>query len=289
MEKHSNKKQQPFSINCKGRLLIIDKPIVMGIINATPDSFYNQGKYSSLSEILMLSEKMLRDGAKIMDVGGMSTRPGANEISEDEECKRVIPIVSSLKKQFPETFISIDTYRSRVAKEAILAGADIVNDISSGNEDEKIISVCTKYQTPYIAMHKQGTPRTMQMNPKYQNVTLDIFDYFSKQLAYFKQKQLHDVIVDVGFGFGKTIEHNYQLLKQLAFFKQLQKPILVGISRKSMIAKPLQIQPQDALNGTSALHFIALQNGANILRVHDVKEAMQCITLHGYYQNAPDF
>ncbi|KXK41809.1 MAG: dihydropteroate synthase [Bacteroidetes bacterium OLB11] len=289
MGKFTDKKQQPFSINCKGRLLIINKPIVMGIINATPDSLYNQGKNSSLSEILMLSEKMIQDGAKIIDVGGMSTRPGAEEISEDEECKRVIPIVSSLKKQFPESFISIDTYRSRVAKEAILAGADIVNDISAGDEDNNIISVCTKFQTPYIAMHKQGTPRMMQVNPQYENVTLDIFDYFSKHIAHFKQKNLHDVILDVGFGFGKTIAHNYQLLKQLAFFKQLQKPILVGISRKSMIAKPLQIQPQDALNGTSALHFMALQNGANILRVHDVKEAMQCITLHGYYQNAPDF
>ncbi len=289
MSNHQEKIETVYTLNCKGRILLIDKPIVMGIVNVTPDSFYNQGENSSLKDILILVEKMLHDGAKIIDVGGISTRPNADEISVDEELKRVIPIIFTLRKKFPDIFISIDTYRSNVAEEAILAGADIVNDISSSDEDEHIISVCKNHQTPYIAMHRQGTPKTMQVNPQYQNVSLDIFDYFSKKINFFKQQQIYDIIVDVGFGFGKTVEHNFQLLKQLSFFKQLQKPILVGISRKSMICKPLHVNPKNALNGTTALHILALQNGANILRVHDVKEAVQCVTLYEYYQNAADF
>lgn len=271
------------TLNCKGRLLSFGKPIVMGIVNVTPDSFYNQGKDSSLKEILLNVEKMLNQGATIIDVGGMSTKPNADNITTDTELSRVVPVIENIKKNFPDCFLSIDTYRSIVSEQSVLAGADIINDISAGEEDDKIIDICVKYRVPYIAMHKQGTPQTMQLNPHYENVTLEIFDYLSKKIHGFKSKNLHDVIIDVGFGFGKTVAHNFQLLHQLSIFKQIRKPLLVGISRKSMICKPLQVNPPNALNGTTALHSFALQNGADILRVHDVKEAMECIKIYEYY------
>ena len=275
--------QIPFSLNCKGRLLSLAQPVVMGIINATPDSFFNKGKDNDENQILATVEKMLSEGATIIDIGGMSTRPGAAEISQKEELNRVLPIVEKVKNKFPDTYISIDTYRSEVARQAIEAGADIINDISAGEWDEEIITVAANYRVPYIAMHIQGKPDTMQQNPTYENVTEEIYDFLSKKIFECRKQNVHDVIVDVGFGFGKTVEHNFELLHHMAFFKNLHKPILAGISRKSMICKPLKVNPENALNGTTALHMLALQNGANILRVHDVREAIECIKLFELY------
>lgn len=256
----------------------------MGIVNATPDSFYNQGIENSERQILYLVEKMIAEGATLIDIGGMSTKPGAAEVSQDEELKRVIPVIEKVKDHFPDAFISIDTFRSEVAKLAIEAGADIINDISGAEWDATILNVAAEFKTPYIAMHIQGRPETMQQNPTYENVTTEVYDFFVKKIQQCRQMKVVDVIADPGFGFGKTVDHNYELLYNLPILKQLHIPILVGISRKSMICKPLKVNPVDALNGTSALHMLALQNGANILRVHDVKEAIQCIKLFENYQ-----
>lgn len=273
----------PFSINCKGRLLSWSQPIVMGIINATPDSFYNQGRDNTETQILQSVEKMLKEGASIIDIGGMSSKPGAEEINEAEELQRVIPIVEKVKSYFPETCLSIDTFRAEVAKQAIATGADIINDISAGSWDPEILSIAAKNKAPYIAMHMQGKPKNMQQNPTYGNICEEVYDFFVKTIHHCLDQGIYDVIVDVGFGFGKTLSHNYELLYNLSLFKNLHKPILVGISRKSMVCKPLHINPENALNGSTALHMLALQNGANILRVHDVKEAMECIKLYENY------
>ena len=275
--------QIPFSINCKGRMLSLAKPIVMGIVNATPDSFFNKGQENSLSELLLLTEKMLTAGASIIDVGGMSSRPGAAEISEHEELIRVIPLIENIKTRFPQAYISIDTYRSKVAKLAIEASADIINDISAGTFDIEILKIAAEYKTPYIAMHMQGKPINMQLQPSYEQVSQEVYDFFVHKIKQCHSYQINDVIVDVGFGFGKTVAHNAELLGHLALFKNLYKPLLVGISRKSMICKPLNISPAQALNGTTALHMLALQQGASILRVHDVKEAIECIKLYEIY------
>jgi len=268
-----------FTLNCKGRLLVIDRPIVMGIINVTPDSFYVGSRKSVTDDVLRQAEKMLTKGAAIIDIGGQSTRPGSTELTAEEELSRVIPAIEAICLRFPECFISIDTYHSAVAKEAVIAGASLVNDISSGTLDEKMIAVVASLQVPYIAMHMKGTPATMQQYANYEDVTLEVLDFFVKKTEECKQAGINDVIVDVGFGFAKTIQHNFTLLKNLSIFKIFQRPLLAGLSRKGTVYKTLRTTPEEALNGTTVLNTIALQNGAHILRVHDVKEAMEAVKL----------
>lgn len=267
------------TLNCKGRLLDISTPIVMGILNITPDSFYDGGRYNDLNTILKQAEKMLEEGAKIIDVGGMSSRPGALEVSVNEELERVIPVIKAIRGRFSEAFISIDTVWAKVAQEAVKAGADIVNDISAGSMDEALIPTVGTLNVPYILMHMQGKPQTMQDQPHYEDVATDILDFFIQKIAELRQNDIHDIVLDPGFGFGKTIEHNYTLLKKMSIFQITNLPLLTGISRKSMIYKVLNTTPDKALNGTTALNMIALQNGANILRVHDVREAVEVIDL----------
>lgn len=272
-----------FTLNCKGRLLIIDSPIVMGIINTTPDSFYSSSRKTTVDEALHTAEQMLNDGATILDIGGQSTRPGSEQISVDEELKRIIPVIEAINKNFPHSFISIDTYNSAVAQQAVNAGAIIVNDISGGLIDNKMLVTVANLTVPFVCMHMKGMPQNMQQNPVYQNVTKEILDFFIQQIEVCRIAGIHDVIIDPGFGFGKTIEHNFTLLNELTVFKMLHKPLLLGISRKSMIFKTLNVLPKDALNGTTSLNTIGLLNGANILRVHDVKEAMEAIKLVKLY------
>lgn len=267
------------SINCKGQLVSLETPKVMGILNVTPDSFFDGGLYKDAASILTQVEKMLTDGATFIDIGAYSSRPNAPHVSEEEEKQRLLPIVELILKKFPKALISVDTFRSEVAKEAIAIGAAIVNDISAGNLDGKMMETVGKLSVPYMMMHMQGTPKTMQQNPSYDDVMKDIIKELSAKVALAKSHKIHDIIVDPGFGFGKTIEHNYTILKQLRLFEMLDCPILAGVSRKSMIYKVLETSPKEALNGTSVLHTIALQNGASILRVHDVKEAVECVKL----------
>jgi dihydropteroate synthase len=272
------------TINCKGNLVDFSRPKVMGILNITPDSFYDGGKFQNEKEILLQTEKMLNEGASFIDVGAYSSRPGADWVSEQEELKRIVPVVILLLKEFPRILLSIDTFRSKVAIETVAAGAALINDISAGNMDRQMFKTIAQLQVPYIAMHMQGTPQTMQQNPNYENITTDLIHFFSKKIHQLHQLQIKDIIIDVGFGFGKTIEHNYQLLQDLSFFKSLNAPILAGISRKSMLYKTLGITAKDALNATSSANTIALLNGANILRVHDVKEAIECVKIVGQLQ-----
>ncbi|MFP2996582.1 dihydropteroate synthase [Spongiivirga sp. MCCC 1A20706] len=267
------------TINCKGTLIDLSSPKVMGILNITPDSFYDGGRYKNESDILFKTETMLNEGATFIDIGGYSSRPGAEHVSEDEELNRVIPIVTLLIKKFPEIIISVDTFRSEVAKKSIEVGAAIINDISAGNLDANMFGTIFEYQVPYIMMHMKGTPQNMQNDPEYDNLIKEMIYYFSEKSASARDHRINDIIIDPGFGFGKTLNHNYEILNNLELFKTLKKPILVGLSRKSMIYKMLNIAPKDALNGTTALHSIALLKGANILRVHDVKEAVECINL----------
>ena len=268
-----------FTLNCKGKLLTIDSPIVMAILNVTPDSFFDGGKYTNEKSILLQAEKMLNDGATIIDIGGMSTRPNAEIISEDEELKRIIEPIKSIHRHFPEAILSIDTFRSKVAEEAVLHGVSIINDISGGTEDEHIFKIAAKYTCPLILMHKQGTLQTMHKEKNYENLLTDILDYFIVQTNKASDFGIKDVIIDVGFGFSKTIEQNYALLKNLNVFTQLEKPVIAGLSRKSMLYKTLNVTSENALNATSIANTIALQNGASILRVHDVKEAMECVQI----------
>jgi len=275
-----------YTINCKGKLLVIDKPLVMGIINATPDSFYEGHLDKGIAAITGLATTMLQDGATILDIGGQSTRPGSERVSAAEELKRVLPVIGSIRQQHPDAIISIDTYHSKVALQAVAAGASIVNDISAGNMDADMLRTVAKLAVPFIVMHMQGTPETMQQEPQYENVTTAVLDFFIKKTDECKQAGIKDVIIDPGFGFGKTIRHNFQLLKQLQVFKMLDRPILAGLSRKGTIYKTLGITAAEALNGTTSLNTIALMNGAAILRVHDVKEAMQAIKLWEAYMHA---
>ncbi len=267
------------TINCKGTLIDLSTPKVMGILNITPDSFYDGGKYKNENDILQQVEKMLLEGATFIDIGAYSSRPGAAHISEDEELKRIIPIVTLLVEKFPEIIISIDTFRSKVAEKTIESGAALINDISGGNMDSNMFETIAKLQVPYILMHMQGTPQNMQKNPSYKNVVTDVISFFAKQLFKLRKLHVNDVIIDVGFGFGKTIEHNYELLKELQLFKNLEVPILTGVSRKSMLYKLLDITPKEALNATTVANTIALQNGTQILRVHDVKEAVEAVRI----------
>jgi dihydropteroate synthase len=268
-----------FTLNCKGRLLVVDKPLVMGIINVTPDSFYAGSRYTGEDAILKHTEQMLEDGATILDIGGQSTRPGSEKISADEELQRIIPGIAAIAKKFPEAFISVDTYYSRVASEAVAAGASIVNDISAGSVDEKMISTVGSLQVPYVLMHMKGTPQTMLQQAQYENVTREVLDFFINKIEALRKQGITDIIIDPGFGFAKTIAHNFELLKNFEVFKMLHSPLLLGISRKSFIWKTLGVTADEALNGTTAMNTIGLQNGASILRVHDVKQAMETIKL----------
>ena len=274
-----------FTLNCKGQLLVIDSPVVMGILNTTPDSFYAGSRMQHTDALLRKAETMITDGAAILDIGGQSTRPNSERIGEEEELKRVIPAVEHIHRNFPEQIISIDTFYAAVAKEAVAAGAGIVNDVSAGTLDQNLLPTVASLGVPYVLMHMLGTPQTMQQNPVYNQVTLDVFDKLSFQVKKLQQAGINDIIVDPGFGFGKTIRHNFQLLQDLSFFKQLQKPLLVGLSRKATVYKTLHTTPDKALNGTTVLHTIALLNGANLLRVHDVKEAKEAIDLYRAYKN----
>lgn len=267
------------TINCNGKLIDISSPKVMGILNITPDSFYDGGKFMNHSSIISQVEKMLSEGATFIDIGAYSSRPGAKHISEQKELDRIVPIVELLIKEFSNILISIDTFRSHIAEQCIDKGACIINDISAGNMDQNMFSTIAKLQVPYIIMHMQGTPENMQENPVYDNIVKETLFYFSKKIATLRNLGVNDIITDVGFGFGKTLEHNYELLNNLELFEHLSTPNLVGISRKSMLYKPLNIQPEDALNTTTAANTIALLKGANILRVHDVKEAAEAIKI----------
>ncbi|QPH38805.1 dihydropteroate synthase [Pedobacter endophyticus] len=267
------------SLNIKGKLIDLSTPKVMGILNITPDSFYPDSRNTTIKEAIAKTEQFLNEGAAFIDVGGYSSRPGAKDISTDEELQRVVPIIEVLAKEFPDAVFSIDTFRSRVAEEAIQAGAHIVNDISSGDMDEMMLKTVANLQVPYMIMHMQGTPQNMHLNPAYGNVTLEVVDYFARKVAELRKLNVHDVVIDPGFGFGKTMSHNYQLLNELEAFKIFKLPVLVGFSRKGMIYKALNITAAESLNGTSVLNTIALQKGAGILRVHDVKEAVECVKL----------
>jgi len=267
------------SINCNGKLIDFSTPKVMGILNITPDSFFDGGKYTNKNSIFSRVEKMLNDGATFIDIGAYSSRPGAKHISEEEELNRIALVIKQLTKQFPEILISADTFRSNVAKQCIQNGACMVNDISAGNLDQNMFSTIAALQVPYIMMHMQGDPKTMQNNPTYENIVQDILYSFSKKITELREMGVNDIITDVGFGFGKTLEHNYQLLSNLSMFKYLEVPMLVGVSRKSMLFKPLNISANEALNATTSANTIALLNGANILRVHDVKEAIETIKI----------
>ncbi|EMQ94976.1 MAG: dihydropteroate synthase [Xanthomarina sp.] len=267
------------TINCKGNLIDLSTPKVMGILNLTPDSFYDGGKYKNESDILSQVYIMLKSGATFVDIGAYSSRPNATHIEEAEELKRLLPIISLIIKEFPEILISIDTFRSQVAKHGIEAGAALINDISAGKLDENMLPTIAKLKVPYIMMHMKGTPQTMQQQTDYKNLMKDILFYFSERIAKAHALGIIDVIIDPGFGFAKTTEQNFELLKHLELLKTLDKAILTGLSRKSMIYKTLKNAPKDALNGTTVLNTVALQKGASILRVHDVKEAMECVTL----------
>lgn len=260
----------------------------MGILNTTPDSFYQQGGVLPTEEYLLRAESMLEQGATIIDIGGVSTRPGASVVSESEEAARVLPVVEALRKQFPEAILSIDTFRSGVALQAIAAGIDMINDIYGGRYDDQMFNVVIGKNIPYILMHMQGEPSSMQQAPQYTNVVSEVAHFFENTLGTMQQiadslgSTLPPVLLDPGFGFGKTLEHNYRLLGHLQHLSVIPRPFVVGVSRKSMIQKVVKVNTQNALNGTTALHMIALQQGAHVLRVHDVKEAMECIRIYEF-------
>jgi dihydropteroate synthase len=268
-----------FTLNCKGRLLVIDKPLVMGIINATPDSFYAGSRYTGVDAILEQAEKMIKEGAAILDIGGQSTRPGSEPVTAEEELTRVIKSIETIHTHFPDTFISIDTYRSIVVREAVQAGASLVNDISAGSMDKGMIPLVASLHVPYVLMHMKETPSTMHLAAKYENVTKEVVDFFIQKKEQLRVAGITDIVIDPGFGFAKTIAHNFELLRNLALFKLLDCPVLLGVSRKSTIYKTLGITAAEALNGSTVLHTIGLLNGAGILRVHDVKEAREAIQL----------
>ncbi|UQD56804.1 dihydropteroate synthase [Flavobacterium sp. K5-23] len=267
------------TINCKGQLIDLSIPKVMGILNVTPNSFFDGGKYKNESEILTQVEEMLRDGATFIDIGAYSSKPNAEFVSEEEELNRIIPVIQLILKKFPEAHLSIDTFRSEVARACIENGAAIINDISAGNLDPKMFEVIAQFNVPYIMMHMRGTPQTMQGLTNYEDIIKEMLFYFSKKINVARSFGINDLIIDPGFGFAKTLEQNFEVVRNLELFKLLELPILVGISRKSMVYKSLNTSSQEALNGTTVLNTISLTKGANILRVHDVKEAMECVTL----------
>jgi len=273
------------SINCKGKLISFEKPVVMGIINMTPDSFYAGSRKRELDAVVQAAGQMLVEGATFIDIGGQSTRPGSKRVSAAEEGDRVIYAVEAIKKAFPQAIISIDSFYSDVVRAAVHAGASIVNDVSACSIDPELAPTVASLQVPYVLMHMKGDPQTMQLNPVYDNVVLEVFDELNKKMNTLIQAGIKDIIIDPGFGFGKTIAHNLQLLSGLSFLQQLNKPILVGLSRKATIYKSLGITPEEALNGTTVLNTISLMNGASILRVHDVRAAVEAIHLTSLYQD----
>lgn len=267
------------TINCKGKLVDLSQAKIMGILNVTPDSFYDGGKFKDPEKALHQVETMLKQGADFIDIGAYSSKPGANEVSEKEELERITPIVTLITKKFPEALLSIDTFRSKVAAACIDLGAAMINDITAGTYDPNMLDTVAKLRVPYIMMHMRGTPKTMQNLTNYDNLLEEILFFFSERLALTKAKGIVDVILDPGFGFAKTVEQNYHLLQQLNSLAVAERPILAGLSRKSMIYKVLGTSVNEALNGSTALHMVALTKGAGILRVHDVKEASECVAL----------
>ena len=271
-------------LNCKGKLVLFNRPVVMGIINITPDSFYKGYLSSSMNAILKEVEGMIKAGAGIIDIGGQSTRPGSTGISAEEEMSRVLPVIQQIHNKFPEALISIDTYYSVVASNAVESGASMVNDISAGLLDNEMLSTVARLKVPYICMHMKGIPATMQLNTHYDDIITEMFDFFNHRITECIKKGITDIIIDPGFGFGKSVADNFYLLKQLPLFRICSKPILIGISRKGTVYKTLNIKVEDALNGSTVLHTIALLNGASIIRVHDVKEAREVVELMGIYK-----
>lgn len=267
------------TINCKGNLLDLSTPKVMGILNITPDSFFDGGKYKTDADFLKQTEKMLTEGAAIIDVGAYSSRPNAVFVSEAEEIERLTPIVALLVKQFPDIILSIDTFRAEVGKAAIENGAAIINDIAAGLLDDNMLNVIAETKVPYIMMHMRGTPQTKATLTHYDDIVKEMIFYFSERIAAARSLGINDIIIDPGFGFAKTLEQNYEVLQKLELFQMLEVPLLSAVSRKSMIYKLLETSPQEALNGTTFLNTVSLMKGAKILRVHDVKQAVECITL----------
>ncbi len=267
------------TINCLGKLIDLTTPKVMGILNITPNSFYDGGQYVTEKSILNQVEKMLLEGAAFIDLGAYSSKPNAALVSEEEEIERLLPVIKSVLKHFPDTLLSIDTFRSEVAKVSLDLGAAMINDIAAGNLDEKMFETIAKYQVPYVMMHMKGTPQTMTLLTQYDNIVKEMLFYFSEKIATARSFGINDLVVDPGFGFAKTLEQNYEVLQHLELFQNLELPILVGVSRKSMVYKILETNAEDALNGTTVLNTIALTKGANILRVHDVKEAVEAAKL----------
>jgi dihydropteroate synthase len=267
------------NLKIRDKFLNLEQPKIMAILNVTPDSFFDGGKFNTEIKVLKQVEKFINEGADIIDIGGYSSRPGAQNISIETELKRVISNIKLIRKEFPEIFISIDTFRSEVARESYFSGADIINDISGGNLDTEMLKTVGDLGAPFILMHMRGNPQNMSLKTNYKNITQDILDYLSNGIELAKENGINDIIIDPGFGFAKNIKQNFTLLNNLKDFKVLNYPILVGISRKSMIYKTLNINVQEALNGTTVLHTVALLKGANIIRTHDVKELMECIKL----------
>lgn len=274
------------SINVNGRLMNLQKPRVMGILNITEDSFYDGGSYLNEEKYIAHVSKMLSEGADIIDIGAQSTRPGSHEVGKEKEIEQLIPVIQNIRKEFPKAIISVDTWHARVAEQAIISGAHMINDISGGTFDMDMFNTIADLQVPYVLMHTGGRPDKMQTNPSYKNVVKEVIYFLSKQLDKLNHMGVNDVIIDPGFGFGKTLEHNYELLQHLDHFKFLETPILVGISRKSMIYNHLDINSKKALNGTTALNTIALGKGASFLRVHDVKQAKEVIKIHELLHNS---
>jgi len=272
------------TLNCKGKIILVEKPMVMGILNATPDSFYKGDLPSGTEGMIERAGKMIKEGAAIIDIGGQSTRPGSKRVSIDEEMKRVLPVIKAIHHSFPGILISVDTYQSTVAGEAVNAGAHIINDISGGTLDEAMIQTVASLEVPYICMHMKGEPGTMQQEARYTNVVAEVLGFFFKKIGVCRDAGIHDIIIDPGFGFAKTASHNFQLLNHLHFFRSLGVPLLAGLSRKSTIYKTLGVPVEEALNGSTVLHTIALLNGADILRVHDVKEAVEAVKLVEKYK-----
>lgn len=270
-------------MNCKGQLINLCTPHIMGILNVTPNSFFDGGKYKNESEILLQVEKMQIEGATFIDIGAYSTKPNADFVSEEAELNRIVPVVDLILQHFPEMLLSIDTFRSAVAKACIESGAALINDISAGNLDDKMMEIIAKYKVPYIIMHTRGTPQTMQTLTDYENIVKEMLFYFSEKVARARSFGINDLILDPGFGFAKTVAQNFEVLQKLELFQMLELPILVGVSRKSMVYKPLHSNAEEALNGTTVINTLALTKGANILRVHDVKAAAECVTLYNKF------
>jgi dihydropteroate synthase len=272
--------KEVMTINCKGQLIDLAHPKVMGILNVTPNSFFDGGKYNDENEILSQVKKMLNEGATFIDIGAYSSKPNAEFVTEEEEIARIVPVIQLILKQYPETLLSIDTFRAGVAKASLENGAALINDIAAGNLDEKMFEVVAEYNVPYIMMQMRGTPKTMQTMTSYNDIVKEMLFYFSKKIAKARSFGINDLIIDPGFGFAKTLEQNYEVMKKMELFQMLDLPLLVGISRKSMIYKVLGTTANEALNGTTFLNTIGLTKGANILRVHDVKEAVECVKLY---------